>query len=606
LNRDSHYAGIWLWRGLLLAVMAVGLALRLYRLSAESIDLEEQACVGALNAPNLWQFLIEQRALYPYGSPFVPVLFYLWSGIAGTSIEAMRYFVLVFGVALIPAAWWAGVSFFCGERGRWAGLVAAVCVALSPSFIYQAHEARMYSIFTLFAVISFVALFRAERGRDPFWWRVNTAANALVIFSHLFGVFLVAAQGLWLLTRLWPDWRRLFRWGCLQAAVALPVILWAASIPNAGPNLYAYYAPPGFWTLFIDFFADDVVHHSSTALWASPLERYPWPAWHGWLQAQGAWLDPSLMAAGVAALLWWLARSIARRGDRDGKGELLLSWFAAPVAILVVLSYLWIPVYSSRYAIYTAIALYLMIGAGVAALPWRSLRMVGVSLLVALYAYQIAICLPGPMRTEWREALAQVNAESDTTAPLLIEDPFWLPIAAMNWEPGTRVVEGAFTREALCDAAVRCAARNPGPRGGAWILLLDFNTQGTDAIMACLRERGTDARLTQFFGERRPYLIHVTSPGSAAGTPDCTRAPETDILAAHLRSEFLRNYQNVLRFEPDTRAGIYLRLALAMLERGQQELACAMLTRAAEVEALQTDEPRNLERMLAGVSDVQP
>lgn len=597
---------IWLWRGVLLVLMAGGLALRLNRLGAESIDLEEQACVGALNAPNLWQFLIEQRTLYPYGSPFVPVLFYLWSALAGTSIEAMRYFVLLFGVALIPAAWWAGVTLFRGERGRWAGLVAALCVALSPSYIYQAHEARMYSIFTLFAVVSFVALFRAERGRDPFWWRVNTAANALVIFSHLFGVFLVAAQGLWLLTRLWPDWRRLFRWGSMQGLVALPVILWAASIPNAGPNLYAYYAPPGFWTLFVDFFADDIVHLSSTALWASPLERFPWPAWHGWMNAQGAWLDPILVAAGLAGLLWWVVRTINRRGDRDGKGVLLLVWFLAPVTILVALSYLWMPVYSSRYAIYGAIALYLMMGAGVAALPGQPLRIACVSLLAALYTYQLTLCLAGPMRTEWREALAQVNAESEVTAPLLIEDPFWLPIAAMNWDPGTRVVEGAFTREALCDAAVRCASLNPGARGGAWILLLDFNTQGTETIMACLRERGAGATLTQYFGERRPYLIHVTSSGEAADSLDCTRVVETATLAAHLENDFLRDYRNVLRFEPDTRAGVYLRLALAMLERGQQDLACSMLSRAAEVEAAQSDEPRNLERLLAGVSDVQP
>jgi len=592
--------------------MAVGLALRWHRLGAESIDLEEYACVGALDAPNLWRFILDQRALYPYGSPFVPVLFYLWSGIAGSSILAMRVFVLSFGMALVPVMYWAGVTFFRGERGRWAGLIAALCTALSPAFIYQAQEARMYSVFTLFAAISFVALLRAERGRDPFWWRINTLANFLVIFSHLFGVFLVAAQGLWLISRLWPDWRRLFRWSLAQGAAVLPLLLWSLSIPNAGPTLYSYYSPPSFWTIFHDLFSDDIVHRSSLALWASPPERFPWPQWHGALHAFGsAWVDPLMLGLAlfaVAACLVLALREILLRpanAPRSGVALLLIAWYAVPLVLLVLVSYFSLPVYASRYAAYSQLALYLMLGWGVALLPLRIARTAAVLVLCLLYAYQLLISLPGPMRTEWREMMAQVAAESSANAPLLVEDPFWMPLARINRADDGRVLEGGYKREVLCDAAVRCAKAFPGPNDGAWIVLLDFNLQGPDAIVACLRARGVDVKLLQYFGERRPYLLHVTVP-KGAQAPPCPIPAETELLRANLESEFIRARRGFLRYEPDERAGVYLRLTYAFLERGQLSAACAMLDRAREIGLTQESEPHHYTEIMQGLHEARP
>lgn len=611
MSHASSETSHWGWRLALFAIMGVGLALRCYRLGAESIDLEEYACIGALDAPNLWRFLIEQRALYPYGAPLVPVLFYLWSGIVGTSIIAMRLLVLAFGMGLIPLMYWAGVAIFKGERGRWAGLVAALCTALSPVFLFHAHEARMYAPFCFFAALSFVSLYLAERGQDPFWGRVNTFANACVMLSHLFGVFLVAGQGLWLLIRLLPQWRRLIRWSLAQAAVAAPVLLWTLTAPEAGGTLYSYYQPPSFQVIFSDFFADDVVHRSTLALWASPPERFPWPEWHAPLHAAGsAWLDPLLLGMGILAVAGCVF-GVLRQGlspggaPRAASALLLFAWYAFPLSLIILVSYLSLPVYASRYAAYGQLALYLMLGYGVSLLPWRILRAAAVSLLCVLYGYQLIISLPGPMRTEWREMMNQVAAESTPDAPLLVEDPFWLPLARLNRTDDGRVIEGGYKRDALCDAAVRCAQAFPGPQGGAWIVLLDFILQGPEATVACLRARGVEVKLVQYFGERRPYLIHVTVP-EGEGLPPCAVPAETSLLRDNLGTEFVKTRRGYLRYEPDERAGLYLRLAFTFLERGAVDAACSMLARAQEIGLTQETEPHNFSEIMQGLHEARP
>ena len=571
------------WMVALLAVTLLGLAVRCIRLGAESIDLEEFACVGALDAPNVFAFLVEQRALYPYGAPLVPLLLYFLSGIAGNGILALRIFVLLFGVALIPSMYFAGVTFFRGERGRWAGLLAATCVALSPMYIYQAQEARMYAFFTLFAGLSFVALLRATREESPGWMRLHYAANLLVVSSHLFGVFLLAAQGLWLLFRWWGQWRALFRWGCINVALSLPALVWLAFAPTAGETLYSYYAPPPMIAIVNDLFSDDIVRRSSQALWASPIERSPWPEWYGTLEAIGRYADPALYWLGVIAVAGWCVRCVLRmRRTHDGGEVLLLVWYVLPLAMLVGLSYAGSPIYASRYAAYSSLALYLMFGAGLGALPGVWLRSAGLALFALLYGYQVLVALPGPTRTEWRDALVQVERESAVEAPLLVEDPFWLQVLHVNREDNGRVLEGGYKRETLCDAAWLCAQAFPGERNGAWILLLDYRGEGPEGTVNCLREKGLEVSVTRYFGDRKPYLIHATLDAAPTQQP-CPYAPQVARIQKELNEPWVLDARRIVRYEPDERAGLFQRLAFAFAERAQPDAACAMLVRAAEV-----------------------
>jgi 4-amino-4-deoxy-L-arabinose transferase-like glycosyltransferase len=569
-----------LWIALVAVLTLSGLLLRLNRIGAESIDLEEYACIGSLGAPGFTAFVAEQRQLYPYGAPFVPALFYFWSRIAGTDIVAIRLFVVLFGTALIPAVYLAGRAF---TGSRWAALTAAACTALSPAFIYQGQEARMYAFLALGAALSFLSLAHMQTAPDSRWRWLHYAANVVVIWSHLFGVMLVAVQGLWLLWVWRGHWKALFRWALVHAVILLPVALWTLGLAEAGSTLHGYYHPPGMRQLMDDLLKDDVVHGSTVAWWPAPPERSPWGTWHVTLQTLRAFTDPMMQGLFAAALAWWLWRLPRQRADREAlrRNVLLLFWALGPLAIIFALSHLWQPVYSSRYSGYGALAQYIMLGAMLAALPFRALRAAALAALVALYAHQLAMSLPGPMRTEWREVLHQIAGESTPDAPVFVEDPFWLQVININRHEDTRVIEGAYERATLCDIAAIVA----GETGEAWVLLVDLKGEGPDAVRECLAARGMRVSVSRHYGERTAYLVKAAS--AASGVTPCTPGLAMRQLMARQgnpeTAATLEEIQQRVRYEPDARAGAYLRAGIALLKAGHTNAACRILQRAEEV-----------------------
>ncbi|MFM1918590.1 MAG: hypothetical protein RLZZ303_224 [Candidatus Hydrogenedentota bacterium] len=553
----------------LLVFMILGLLLRLHGLASHSTDLEEYACTGALDAPNILQFLKDQRALYPYGAPLAPLLFYLWSGVAGDGIAAIRLFVLPFGLALIPALYWAGCVWFRGDAGRWAGLVAALLATLSPVQYMHAQEARMYAFLSLFALLSCVSMVKASRSDDPFWWRMNLLCNALVLWSHLFGLLLLATQGAWLLLFVRPGWPRLRRWVLWHGALTLPLLLWALTIPHAGAPLYGYYAPPGARTLLFDLLADDITRWSSLAFWHLPPDGNPWPA--AFMALRGIF-DYAALLCFVAAASWGLVRvALLYRSRTHGfayrEHILLLAWFLAPLAALALVSYIGQPVYSSRYSAHSQLALYLLAGGAVATIPRVSMRLGALATLALLMGYQMALALPSPTRTDWRGALEHVAREAEPDAVLLVEDPFWLQVVAVNHEPGGRIVEAAFGRDTLAEAATLCATVSQGRE--AWVLLVDIRGEGSAGFLETLRGAGMTCRATPFHGERPLHLVQVIASTPASAPPSQQWIKLAEFLASHIESTGVANERVRVAFEPDERGGIYVRLAFALLQRGR-------------------------------------
>ena len=123
-----------------------------------------------------------------------PPLYYLllhgWMELFGSSEAAVRALSLVFAVATVPVAWWAGRSLF----GRRAGWVAAVLVAFSPYLTVHSREARMYSLVVLLGVLAVAAFLHVFglRRRRLLWFLV--VALAALVYTHYWGLFVVAAM----------------------------------------------------------------------------------------------------------------------------------------------------------------------------------------------------------------------------------------------------------------------------------------------------------------------------------------------------------------------------------------------------------------------------
>lgn len=139
--------------------------------------------------------------------PLYYTLLHFWIKLFGTSEEAVRSLSLLFAGLAVPAALASGWSLF----GRRAGWIAAGGAAVSPFLGTYAQEARMYSLVVLLGIVCCAAFLHAFVYRRRRALPVFAISMALLLYTHAWGLFMLAATVLAVLVLCWraPDRRKL-------------------------------------------------------------------------------------------------------------------------------------------------------------------------------------------------------------------------------------------------------------------------------------------------------------------------------------------------------------------------------------------------------------
>jgi 4-amino-4-deoxy-L-arabinose transferase-like glycosyltransferase len=167
--------------------------------------------------------------------PLYYVLAWLWSQVFGTGEVGLRSMSALFGCLTVPAAFLAAREVSSAR----AGLVAAALVAFNPYLVWYSQEARSYALFVLFVawgLYFFARCLRTPSTRNLALW---AGLSALALLSHYFAVFVVGAQGLWLLTRGWPRRAPMVAVGATAAVGAALLPLAIAQEGSGRRNLFA-------------------------------------------------------------------------------------------------------------------------------------------------------------------------------------------------------------------------------------------------------------------------------------------------------------------------------------------------------------------------------
>lgn len=123
--------------------------------------------------------------------PFYHVALHAWMALFGSSEAATHTLSLLFALAVVPAALWAGWSLF----GRRTGWMCALVAAISPFLASYANETRMYSLVALLSVLStatFLHTFVARRRR---FLPAYALLMTLLLYTHYWGIFLGLGMG---------------------------------------------------------------------------------------------------------------------------------------------------------------------------------------------------------------------------------------------------------------------------------------------------------------------------------------------------------------------------------------------------------------------------
>jgi mannosyltransferase len=175
--------------------------------------------------------------------PLFYVLLHFWISAFGASESATHALPLLFALLTIPVALWAGWSLI----GKRAGVMAAVLFAFSSFLTEYSQETRMYSLMGLLGLIATAAFIHAFVFRRRRYLIVFAVSEALMLYTHAWGIFFGAGAVLALIPiyRASDDRRGIIRDALLAyAGAGLLFLPWLPNFIYQSTHTGAPWAPP--------------------------------------------------------------------------------------------------------------------------------------------------------------------------------------------------------------------------------------------------------------------------------------------------------------------------------------------------------------------------
>ena len=500
-SAGAAHARVLVVGALFLLVTAGGLGLRAWRLGGECAHWDEVASLRHLEAPALPAFLREVRHSDPPMTPVYFTLEYFWARMTGGSVPAMRGLSLCLAAVCFPL-FFLVANRLCGTAGALAGLAA---FALSAGQIYYAQEIRPYALILVLTLVSGLGLWRAQETSEKRWWAVNIGANVLLMWTHLFTIFFLASQGLFLATR------------CVQGHTRPRVcVLWmTAHLPSAALLL--------FWVGSIDTASlaeaaswREQIHHSYLQLLGDfllfcgagvPMFR-DLPAWRGGPNMGGImWRFFAIVVGLYLALAWRRTQD-----DPNMKTKLLflVCWVVAPSVLQFLVSALVYSCHGSRYVLSGSLPWLMMIGGSVSLMPGRLAKAALAAVVMGVYLLNLA-AHPRPWRPDAAEVLAHEALQEPGGTPIVVYRAADVPV--LEYMNGNRRVLPPFLCAPQADDIVRLIG--PAETGGGVRRLVLFQHEHPDTLVDQVQDRlsaaGWDIERTAF-GYTNPAFVYALRP----------------------------------------------------------------------------------------------
>jgi mannosyltransferase len=366
------------YEGALLLTVLLGTFLRLYHISAQSLGADDTWSVWV---SKLSLHGIVQTTAADVHPPLYYFLLHYWMAYFGTSELAVKLLSVVFGVLAIIVVYSLGRQLF-DER---AGLVAAFILAVSSFNIRYSQEVRMYSLLVLLGLLSMYFFVRLSQRSTPITWAGYVISTTLLLYTHAYGLFLLLAQNLYVVSLLVVSRKDAFwwrRWTVLQLVV---IVLFAPWVPVL---IHQTGATSG---------------GQQSSFWLA-LQRVSAPV----LATLTSYAGGTLLLAILLVLLSLL--SLVTYSAADGSSSLksplqalrryvrgmrvsdvhaqyfLFVWFLTVLFLPIALSLFSKLSFEIRYTIAASVALYLLVAKGIINIKPRTVQLAVVAVIVMLFA----------------------------------------------------------------------------------------------------------------------------------------------------------------------------------------------------------------------------
>ena len=399
---------------LLLLIVLLGLALRIYDLAGESVWFDEAVSIYVSKLDFIEQIKWVAGQSKEGNPPFYYMVLHLWVPLFGDSEVLSRLPSVIFGVLSIIFTYSIGRLLF----GKRAGLLAALIMAVSFFQIRFSQEARGYTLMVFLALVSGYSLLRMISGWKRRWAAAYILSSALLCYTHYFGLFTILAQNIFCFTLFLRRGRAgglgFTRWILVQ--VILGVLYVPGFILLAGRFASvreSFWIPaPRYWYVYYYF-----KNYAGSVYMLALLAGFALLAIANSEKLRGikglrALIAPADEAAPVGEITY---------GE---KIYFLLLWLAVPVMVPFIISITFTPIMVSRYAIVASVGLYLLSAAGMSVINKRPVLYAVTAVVILLSAAKLYIYYGGVEKHQWREAIQEIESNAHSGDYVLVYPHF--------------------------------------------------------------------------------------------------------------------------------------------------------------------------------------
>ncbi|MGZ4890721.1 MAG: glycosyltransferase family 39 protein [Halobacteriota archaeon] len=394
------------YEGALFVIVLLGTFLRLYYVGVQSLWGDETFSVW-ISRLSLSQIVaITAIDRHP---PLYYFLLHYWMSWFGRSEVAVRLLSTVFSIIAIPMIYLIGRQLYDRE----VGLLSALILAVSVLNIQYAQETRMYSLMVLLALLSmYFFLHFLQRATLPIVLGY-VFFTTLLLYTHVYDVFVVLAQNAYLATLLiLPNRKfRIWHWISLQAIVVVLYAPWLINVIKQaiglqGGGLYAIQPT-------IDTLPQALVAYSGTPLLTiffvglSVMSLFAFKTEY----ASGDW---------KTRLNALKAVSLKLRAENERSTYFLAVWLLIINVVPLLISLSAKSIYNYRYTIAASVALYVLVAAGIRNVNLKPAKLAVIGLVVVLSTASVSTYYTSYTKMQAREVFTFMNEHAEANDVVLL------------------------------------------------------------------------------------------------------------------------------------------------------------------------------------------
>jgi hypothetical protein len=335
------------------------MGLRVYQLGYPTL-WDDEGYTATVLGYDAWRIWTET----PYGN--LPLHYFIvgaWTAVAGYSEFTLRFISLWFGVLLVPLTYYlAGKLFGASTR-----LLAALLMAMAPSFIYHSQTARPYTLLTVIYLANFLFALSLLKRPDSWWrWLGLLATTVLASYTHFFGMILPVLVLMLFLPFVRKD--RHFLWGLIGTEIGtlLLAIPWLLTQLGGNAGYASGYMISGF---------SNVASIPIARIVQIILGFFVQIGYSGEINLASIWAVLALAVICAGLVLLW-------RCHTGSVQYILLVYLVVPLVAGLVVSIVF-TFFNTRYLLYLAPLCFALI-ASISAWPQARRRWVASALIVGL------------------------------------------------------------------------------------------------------------------------------------------------------------------------------------------------------------------------------